>query len=186
MINKKIKNVQTMVGEDMVINGSVKLENAIIVYGQIKGGISTKGSVRLAKSAAVYGNNQSCPIKEDSPLIPSNVYGKTKKTIEEILTDLHLRKNWGVAILRYFNPVGAHHSGLIGENPISNKNNLFPIICEVAKNKNKKLFVYGNDWPTRDGTCSRDYIHVEDVIDGHEKALSFLLNSQNNFIKVNL
>ena len=160
------------------VSGSINLFKVMELY-------DCKNIV-FSSSAAVYGNNQNCPIKEDSSLIPSNVYGKTKKTIEEILTDLHFRKNWGVAILRYFNPVGAHHSGLIGENPISNKNNLFPIICEVAKNKNKKLFIYGNDWPTIDGTCSRDYIHVEDVIDGHEKALSLLLNSHNNFIKVNL
>ena len=143
-------------------------------------------NIVFSSSAAVYGSNQDCPINENSSLMPSNVYGKTKKTIEDILTDLHFRKKWGVAILRYFNPVGAHHSGIIGENPISNKNNLFPIICEVAKSNNKKLFIYGNDWPTRDGTCLRDYIHVEDIIDGHEKALNLLLNSNNNLIKVNL
>ena len=143
-------------------------------------------NIVFSSSAAVYGDNQNSPIKEDSSLFPSNVYGKTKKTIEEILTDLHIRKNWKVAFLRYFNPVGAHHSGIIGENPFSNKNNLFPIICEVAKSENKKLFIYGKDWPTRDGTCVRDYIHVEDLVDGHKKALSLLLNSKNNLIKVNL
>lgn len=140
----------------------------------------------FSSSAAVYGENQNCPIREDCSLIPSNVYGKTKKTIEEILTDLHFRKNWRVAILRYFNPVGAHHSGIIGENPISNKNNLFPIICEVAKSNNKKLFIYGNDWATKDGTCSRDYIHVEDLIEGHKNALNLLFKSNKKLIKVNL
>ncbi len=143
-------------------------------------------NIVFSSSAAVYGQNQKCPIEEVSSLSPSNVYGKTKKTVEEILTDLHFRKKWGVAILRYFNPVGAHHSGIIGENPISNKNNLFPIICEVAKNNNKKLLIYGSDWPTRDGTCLRDYIHIEDIIEGHKNALNLLLNSGKNLIKVNL
>ncbi|CAE19668.1 UDP-glucose-4-epimerase [Prochlorococcus marinus subsp. pastoris str. CCMP1986] len=160
------------------VSGSINLFKVMELY-------DCKNIV-FSSSAAVYGNNQNCPIKEDSSLIPSNVYGKTKKTIEEILTDLHFRKNWGVAILRYFNPVGAHHSGIIGENPISNKNNLFPIICEVAKDNNKKLNIFGKDWPTRDGTCLRDYVHVEDIIDGHEKALRLLLNSKHNLIKVNL
>ena len=160
------------------VSGSINLFKVMELY-------DCKNIV-FSSSAAVYGNNQNCPIKENSSLIPSNVYGKTKKTIEEILTDLHFRNNWEVAILRYFNPVGAHQSGIIGENPISNKNNLFPIICEVAKKNNKKLNIFGKDWPTKDGTCLRDYVHVEDIIEGHKKALGLLLNSKNNLIKVNL
>ena len=163
---------------DVNVNGTINVIRSMQQFGC--------KNIVFSSSAAVYGSNQDCPINENSSLMPSNVYGKTKKTIEDILTDLHFRKKWGVAILRYFNPVGAHHSGIIGENPISNKNNLFPIICEVAKSNNKKLFIYGKDWPTKDGTCLRDYIHVEDIIDGHEKALSLLLNSNNNLIKVNL
>ena len=140
----------------------------------------------FSSSASVYGEKHKSPIKEDNILIPSNVYGRTKKTIEEILVDLHFSKKWKIAILRYFNPVGAHESGLIGENPISNRNNLFPILCDVARKKTEKLLIYGSDWPTRDGTCIRDYLHVHDLVVGHKIALDYLLNSIHEFIKVNL
>tara|TARA_A100001035_G_scaffold60613_1_gene45626 strand:- start:376 stop:1467 length:1092 start_codon:yes stop_codon:yes gene_type:complete len=158
--------------------GSINLFEVMEVYNCKK--------LVFSSSASVYGEAHISPIKEDNFLIPSSVYGKTKKTVEEILVDLHLQKSWKIAILRYFNPVGAHNSGLIGENPITNKNNLFPLICDVASNKLQKLFIYGDNWPTKDGTCIRDYLHIEDLVVGHKIALDLLLNSNHKLIKVNL
>lgn len=129
----------------------------------------------FSSSATVYGDPETVPIKEDSRLSTTNPYGRTKLFIEEILRDLHTaNKEWNVALLRYFNPVGAHASGKIGEDPNDIPNNLMPYISQVAVGKLEQLSIFGDDYPTKDGTGVRDYIHVVDLSIGHLKALEKL------------
>ena len=129
-------------------------------------------NIVFSSSATVYGDPHKVPITEDFPLSATNPYGRTKLMIEEILRDLQRADNdWNVALLRYFNPVGAHHSGRIGEDPNGIPNNLLPYISQVAVGKLPELSVFGNDYPTADGTGVRDYIHVVDLALGHLKAL---------------
>ncbi len=126
----------------------------------------------FSSSATVYGNPKTVPIKEDFPLSTTNPYGSTKLMIEQILNDVYISdNNWSVILLRYFNPIGAHESGLIGENPNGIPNNLMPYINQVACGKLDYLRVFGNDYDTIDGTGVRDYIHVVDLAQGHLKAL---------------
>ena len=129
----------------------------------------------FSSSATVYGDPERVPIKEDFPLSTVNPYGRTKLFIEEILRDLHTSDDrWNIALLRYFNPVGAHESGRIGEDPNDIPNNLMPYITQVAVGKLEQLSVFGDDYDTPDGTGVRDYIHVVDLADGHLKALEKL------------
>ncbi|MGI6656977.1 MAG: UDP-glucose 4-epimerase GalE [Desulfobulbus sp.] len=129
----------------------------------------------FSSSATVYGDPASVPIREDFPLSCTNPYGRTKLMIEEILSDLHTANPaWNVLLLRYFNPVGAHASGRIGEDPNGIPNNLMPYIAQVAVGKLQQLSVFGNDYPTPDGTGVRDYIHVVDLARGHLAALEKL------------
>ncbi|WP_291570503.1 UDP-glucose 4-epimerase GalE [Clostridium sp. UBA4548] len=129
----------------------------------------------FSSSATVYGNPRTVPITEEFPLSCTNPYGRTKLFIEEILRDIYTSdNNFNIAILRYFNPVGAHESGKIGEDPNGIPNNLVPFISQVAIGKLKELKVFGNDYPTPDGTGIRDYIHVVDLAQGHIKALKKL------------
>ncbi len=129
----------------------------------------------FSSSATVYGDPHSVPIREDFPLHATNPYGRSKLMIEEVLRDLYVSdKAWNIALLRYFNPVGAHESGLIGEDPNDIPNNLMPFISQVAIGKLPVLSVFGNDYPTRDGTGVRDYIHVRDLAIGHIHALKKL------------
>ncbi len=129
----------------------------------------------FSSSATVYGNPRTVPITEEFPLSCTNPYGRTKLFIEEILRDLYISDNsFNIAILRYFNPVGAHESGKIGEDPNGIPNNLVPFISQVAIGKLKELKVFGNDYPTPDGTGIRDYVHVVDLAQGHIKALEKL------------
>ena len=131
----------------------------------------------FSSSATVYGDPHTVPITEDFPLSATNPYGRSKLMIEEILRDLSVADPaWRIAILRYFNPVGAHESGLIGEDPNGIPNNLVPYIAQVAIGRLAELPVYGNDYPTPDGTGVRDYIHVMDLALGHERALARLDN----------
>lgn len=133
-----------------------------------------KGIV-FSSSATVYGETARVPIREDAPLQPINPYGRTKLMNEEILGELYRADpSWKVVLLRYFNPVGAHESGLIGEEPRGIPNNLMPYITQVAVGMREKLFVFGSDYPTYDGTGVRDYIHVVDLARGHVKALEWL------------
>lgn len=126
----------------------------------------------FSSSATVYGVTDKMPLTEDLPTSANSPYGQTKLMIEQILTDLCVSdKDWSVVLLRYFNPVGAHESGTIGENPKGIPNNLMPYITQVALGKLKELSIFGNDYPTKDGTGVRDYIHVVDLADGHIKAL---------------
>ncbi|BBO60088.1 UDP-glucose 4-epimerase GalE [Mycoavidus sp. B2-EB] len=131
--------------------------------------------VVFSSSATVYGNPNSVPIDESFPLSATNPYGQTKVMAEQILRDLATTDpTWKIAALRYFNPVGAHESGLIGEDPNGVPNNLMPYIAQVAIGKLKQLKVFGGDWPTPDGTGVRDYIHVVDLARGHLAALDTL------------
>jgi len=133
-------------------------------------------NIIFSSSATVYGDPATVPITEDFPLSCTNPYGRTKLMIEEILRDIHSADaDWNICLLRYFNPVGAHKSGRIGENPNGIPNNLMPYIAQVAVGKLEKLSVFGNDYPTPDGTGVRDYIHVVDLAVGHVKALAKLL-----------
>lgn len=128
----------------------------------------------FSSSATVYGMENEAPFREDMPTGATNPYGQTKRMLEQILTDVAAADpEWSVVLLRYFNPIGAHPSGLIGENPNGIPNNLFPYIAQVAVGKLPCLSVYGNDYPTPDGTGVRDYIHVVDLANGHLKALEY-------------
>ncbi|PJW19905.1 UDP-glucose 4-epimerase GalE [Geobacillus thermodenitrificans] len=129
----------------------------------------------FSSSATVYGNPERVPIDETFPLSATNPYGRTKLMIEEILRDLSVSDpSWRIALLRYFNPIGAHKSGRIGESPSGIPNNLMPYITQVAIGKREKLYIFGNDYETHDGTGVRDYIHVVDLVKGHIKALQYL------------
>lgn len=140
----------------------------------------------FSSSACVYGDPASVPITESFPLSATNPYGRSKIIIEEILTDLHLASSeWNIVCLRYFNPVGAHQSGLIGENPKGTPNNLMPYITQVAVGHLATLSVFGDDYPTPDGFGVRDYIHVLDLAEGHVAALNYLY-SHTGMLTVNL
>ena len=133
-------------------------------------------SIIFSSSSTVYGDPDSLPLTEESPKKPAtNPYGWTKWMIEQILTDLHTADpEWNVVLLRYFNPIGAHPSGLIGEDPKGIPNNLVPYVAQVAVGKREAVQVYGNDYPTPDGTGVRDYIHVCDLASGHVSALRWM------------
>ncbi len=136
--------------------------------------LSKYGAKRIvfSSSATVYGKPESVPITEDFPLSTTNPYGETKLMIERILKDIHAADNeWSVSILRYFNPIGAHKSGLIGEDPKGIPNNLLPYVAQVATGKRECLSIFGDDYNTHDGTGVRDYIHVVDLAKAHLKAI---------------
>ena len=144
-------------------------------------------SIVFSSSATIYEKNDGQLLNENFDLMPANPYGETKLTIEKVLSNLFQSfKKWNIANLRYFNPIGAHPSGLIGENPLNVPNNLFPYICKVASGEYPVLKIFGNDWPTRDGTCIRDYIHVMDLAEAHYKAILFLENNRNQLINLNI
>ena len=149
------------------IGGTLNLTRAMAEHG-VK-------NIVFSSSATVYGDPATVPITEDFPLSCTNPYGRTKLMVEDILTDLHRADPaWNVCLLRYFNPVGAHKSGRIGEDPCGIPNNLMPYIAQVAVGKLTQLSVYGDDYPTPDGTGVRDYIHVVDLALGHLCALKKL------------
>ena len=133
-------------------------------------------SIVFSSSATVYGKPESVPIREDFPLSVSNPYGRTKLIIEDMLRDIYKSDNeWDIALLRYFNPIGAHESGMIGENPHGIPNNLLPYVAKVAAGQLECVNVFGGDYDTHDGTGVRDYIHVVDLATGHIKALEKLV-----------
>jgi UDP-glucose 4-epimerase len=136
-------------------------------------------TIVFSSSATVYGDPANVPIKENFPLSATNPYGRTKLMIEDILRDLRTAdKAWRIGLLRYFNPIGAHASGLIGEDPNGIPNNLLPYVSQVAVGKLSTLKVFGNDYSTHDGTGVRDYIHVMDLADVHVAALDYLLKNE--------
>jgi len=137
----------------------------------------------FSSSATVYGMSEIVPLTEDLPLSANSPYGQTKLMVEQILQDLYVSDNaWSISLLRYFNPVGAHPSGRIGEYPSGIPNNIMPYITQVASGKLEKLNIFGNDYPTEDGTGVRDYIHVMDLADGHVKALDIIAKGTGVFI----
>ncbi|MBR9788148.1 MAG: UDP-glucose 4-epimerase GalE [Vibrionaceae bacterium] len=150
---------------DNNVNGSLVLARSMR-----KAGVK---SVVFSSSATVYGDPEVVPITEDSPTgATTNPYGRSKYMVEECLSDLfHAEEDWSITLLRYFNPVGAHPSGTMGEDPQGIPNNLMPFIAQVAVGRREKLSVFGNDYPTPDGTGVRDYIHVMDLANGHIAAL---------------
>ncbi|SEF39860.1 UDP-glucose 4-epimerase [Alcanivorax sp. DSM 26293] len=149
---------------DCNVTGSLRLLEAME-----RAGVRT---IVFSSSATVYGDPVTVPIREDFPLSSTNPYGASKLHIEDMLRDLYISDNrWQIALLRYFNPVGAHESGEIGEDPNGIPNNLLPFIAQVAIGKREKLNVFGGDYPTPDGTGIRDYIHVMDLAQGHLAAL---------------
>jgi len=140
----------------------------------------------FSSSATVYGDPDRSPIPEGAPKRPANPYGRSKLMVEEALTDLQQSEpGWRIALLRYFNPVGAHESGLIGEHPFGTPNNLMPFVCQVAVGRREYLTVYGGDYPTLDGTGVRDYIHVMDLAEGHVAALRHI-QKQPGLLAINL
>jgi UDP-glucose 4-epimerase len=142
--------------------------------------------VVFSSSATVYGAPDRLPITEDAPIRTTNPYGATKAMVEQVLRDLAAADaRWSIVSLRYFNPIGAHPSGEIGEDPHDIPNNLFPFICQVAAGRRERLSVFGNDWPTPDGTGVRDYLHVVDLAAGHLRAFEFA-QRQSGFTPVNL
>lgn len=145
-------------------------------------------SIIFSSSATVYGNYKDKILTEDLKRKPSNFYGKTKSYVEDLLFDIYKNSNdsWRVINLRYFNPIGAHPSGLIGENIEAINNNLFPEICKVAIGKKKELNIYGKNWLTKDGTCVRDFIHISDIADGHVDSINYLDKFESKFESINL
>ena len=160
------------------ISGTINLCKVMANYGC--------KSIVFSSSATVYGNPASNPIREDFPTSATNPYGRSKLFIEEILRDIFISDNsWKIVLLRYFNPVGAYESGVIGEDPADIPNNLMPFISQTAIGKREYLSVFGDDYDTHDGTGVRDYIHVMDLADGHLKALD-KIDSFNRVMTINL
>lgn len=151
------------------VGGSIALFEAMVRH--------NVSQIVFSSSATVYGQPRDVPIREDAPFDAANPYGRTKVMVEEVLRDVaQANGSWRVAVLRYFNPVGAHESGLIGEDPKGIPNNLMPYISQVAVGRREYLSVWGDDYPTPDGTGVRDYIHVVDLAKGHVAALAKLGN----------
>ena len=177
-VEESIKN--PLLYWDVNVKGSISLFRVMELF--------NCNLIVFSSSATVYGNAKTIPIQETSYINPTNTYGHTKITTEYILQDIFIssKNKWKICNLRYFNPIGAHSSGLIGENPFTYPNNLFPIICGVVQGKYRKLSIFGNDWPTKDGTCIRDYIHVMDLAESHCHALEYLLTNKSQIITLNI
>ncbi|MEB3277202.1 MAG: UDP-glucose 4-epimerase GalE [Cyanobacteriota bacterium] len=164
---------------DVNVNGSRRLLEAMQRH-QCR-------TVVFSSSATLYGFTERMPIAETTPVQPINPYGHTKAAVEQLLADVHASEpGWRIARLRYFNPVGAHPSGRIGEDPNGHPNNVFPFISQVAVGRRPLLQVFGGDWPTPDGTGVRDYIHVMDLAEGHQAAIEGLLGGPSALLTLNL
>ena len=164
---------------DVNFEGTKTLINSMELYG-------CKNFI-FSSSATVYGNAGIGIINENNVIKPTNIYGQTKAKVEKYLFSKYQEtKDWKIINLRYFNPIGAHKSGLIGDRTILNFNNLFPLLCKAANKEIDFIEIYGNDWNTRDGTCIRDFIHIMDIANGHISALDYLMNNKTNFLSLNL
>ena len=164
---------------DVNVGGSQQLLAAMATHGC--------RTLVFSSSATLYGYPESVPIQETAPVQPINPYGHTKAAVERMLHDLaNSEPGWRIVCLRYFNPVGAHPSGRIGEDPNGIPNNLFPFISQVAVGRRDHVHVFGGDWPTPDGSGVRDYIHVMDLAEGHQAALELLLNERDQLLTLNL
>lgn len=161
--------VQPLTYYQVNVGGTNNLLNVMAKYGVYQ--------LVFSSSATVYGDPQSVPVTESSACVPANPYGHSKLMVEQILADLVAAQQqpWKIISLRYFNPVGAHESGLIGEDPLGVPNNLMPLLNQVAIGVRRQLEVFGDDYPTIDGTGVRDYIHVVDLAEGHVAALQYLM-----------
>ena len=177
-VNDSIKN--PIEYWDVNVLGTINLVKVMIKYECF--------SLVFSSSATVYGNPKKNPIKEDSNIYPISTYGLTKSVTESFLFDIQKQYSCKlrIAILRYFNPVGAHDSGLIGEWPLGTPNNIFPLLNYAGIGINKTFQIYGNDWPTKDGTCIRDYVHVMDIATGHVSALNYLFSNEAQVLTLNL
>jgi len=142
----------------------------------------------FSSSAAIYRSKNNKLLKESDIIEPYSPYGETKAAIEKILNSLYLdsRSNWQIVNLRYFNPIGAHPSGILGENPLGPPENLLPHILLAASGKNKNLKIFGNDWETPDGTCIRDFIHILDLANAHKASIDLLLTNESNLHNINI
>ncbi len=165
---------------DNNVNGTIQLLKIMEKYGCT--------NIVFSSSATVYKAKTNNSILESDICEPVNPYGNTKLIIEKILKDAYSSypDKWRIASLRYFNPVGAHESGLIGEDPLDKPNNIYPRITRVAIGKMDSIKIFGSNWPTKDGTCIRDYIHVMDVAEGHLLALNYLFREEPQFLTLNL
>lgn len=162
-------------------NNLVSLLNVVKIAQKYKSGLI------FSSSSTVYGNPKKFPITEDIPMaIPTSPYGHTKKIGEEILMEVARAEKIRIISLRYFNPVGAHESGLIGERPVENPVHILPYITQTAIGNKKKLTIFGNDYKTKDGTCVRDFIHVNDVAEAHIKCISFLKKNKKKYYEFNI
>ena len=164
---------------DVNVNGSITLLKVMDLYDCSK--------IVFSSSATVYDFSSNSPLKEFNKLKPTSPYGETKLEIEKILKRHFFKKkgNWNNVILRYFNPIGAHSSGLIGEDPKTKPTNLLPLLIEACSDF-KTLEIYGNDWPTKDGTCIRDFIHVMDLAEAHLQSLLHIQNEQSKHLILNV
>jgi UDP-glucose 4-epimerase len=161
--------------------------NLVSLFNIIEIALKYNSGLIFSSSSTVYGNPKKFPIKEEMPLgISPSPYGQTKKMGEEILIDVSKEKNLSVVSLRYFNPIGSHESSLLGEKPSKNPIHIMPFITQAAIGIKKKLTIFGNDYKTKDGTCIRDFIHVNDVADAHIKSISFLNKNKNKYHKFNI
>ena len=165
---------------DVNVNGSINLLKVMDRY--------NCRTIVFSSSATIYGLSNNMPLKENTEIKPINPYGRTKVVIEQILNDTYEGnpKKWKIANLRYFNPIGAHSSGMIGESPLGIPNNIFPYITQVAAGVLDELTIFGDNWPTFDGTCIRDYIHVMDLAEGHIATLKYLNKNENKIVNINL
>jgi UDP-glucose 4-epimerase len=164
---------------DVNVSGSQHLLAAMAAHGC--------RTLVFSSSATLYGYPETVPIPESAPIQPINPYGYTKAAVEQMLRDVAASEpGWRIASLRYFNPVGAHPSGRIGEDPNGIPNNLFPFISQVAVGRREQVQVFGGDWPTPDGSGVRDYIHVMDLAEGHLAALKALLSGGDQLLQLNL
>lgn len=165
---------------DVNLNGTINLLNTMSENNCF--------NIIFSSSAMIYKQNLNTPFRENSELCPSNTYSNTKLAIERILEDLQKSSpsKWRIAILRYFNPVGAHESGLLGENPKKKAANLFPAIINSLKNDREELLIFGKDWPTKDGTCVRDFIHIMDLANAHVCAHKFIISQKPQIIYLNI
>ena len=177
---KSVKNSEVNPDDyfDVNVNGSKTLLNAF------EKGNNGKKIFIFSSSATVYGNPKILPCKEQHKEKPINTYGKTKKAVEKLLKIKASKGDWKIASLRYFNPIGSHLSGLIGDNPKGKPENLLPAINQVAKGDKKELLIFGSDYPTSDGTAIRDYIHIDDLADGHISTLKYLSKKRKNVYEV--
>lgn len=206
--NKLTKIFNDSLKEDSKISGVIHLAGLKSVNDSIETPIdywksNVMGSINLleimdiydcnkiifSSSATIYGlNNNNVLVKESNKIDPINPYGSNKAAIERLLKDIYEsdKKKWNIINLRYFNPIGAHNSGLIGECPNKSPNNIFPLILDVAIGKLQEFQIFGNDWDTEDGTCIRDYIHVMDVAEAHVKAFEKLFEKKSKFLSLNI